>query len=68
MSGRRLDILRPHMIGTLQAAERRRRELSDYPGDRHGVRENAGAAELARLLAVPVADPDETVLTTPYGE
>ena len=39
--------------------------FSEYPGDRHGVSENASTTEPARLLAVFVVDTDETVLTTP---
>ncbi|MFT2214028.1 cupin domain-containing protein [Rhizobium giardinii] len=38
--------------------------FSEYPGDRHGVSENASATLPARLLAVFVVDTDETVLTT----
>jgi quercetin dioxygenase-like cupin family protein len=37
--------------------------FSEFPGDRHGVSENAITTEPARLLAV---DTDETTLTTPY--
>ncbi|MGH8503166.1 MAG: cupin domain-containing protein [Gammaproteobacteria bacterium] len=40
--------------------------FSEYPGDRHGVSENASTTEPARLLAVFVVDTDETTLTTPY--
>jgi quercetin dioxygenase-like cupin family protein len=40
--------------------------FSEYPGDRHGVSENASTTEPARLLAVFVVDTAETVLTTPY--
>jgi quercetin dioxygenase-like cupin family protein len=40
--------------------------FSEYPGDRHGVSENASATERARLLAVFVVDTAETELTTPY--
>jgi len=40
--------------------------FSEYPGDRHGVSENASTTEAARLLAVFVVDTAETVLTTPY--
>jgi quercetin dioxygenase-like cupin family protein len=39
--------------------------FSEYPGDHHGVSENASATEPARLLAVFVVDTDETTLTTP---
>jgi quercetin dioxygenase-like cupin family protein len=42
--------------------------FGEFPGDRHGVSENASATEPARLLAVFVVDTDETELTTPYGE
>lgn len=42
--------------------------FSEYPGDRHGVSENASKTHRARLLAVFVVDTDETELTTPYGE
>lgn len=41
--------------------------FSEYPGDRHGISENASATEPARLLAVFVVDTAETRLTTPYG-
>jgi quercetin dioxygenase-like cupin family protein len=40
--------------------------FSEYPGDRHGVSENASTTEPARLLAVFVVDTAETVLTTTY--
>lgn len=40
--------------------------FSEFPGDRHGVSENASTTEPARLLAVFVVDTDETTLTTPY--
>jgi quercetin dioxygenase-like cupin family protein len=39
--------------------------FSEFPGDRHGVSENASATEPARLLAVFVVNTDEKVLTTP---
>lgn len=42
--------------------------FSEYPGDRHGVSENASATERARLLAVFVVDTTETELTTPIEE
>jgi quercetin dioxygenase-like cupin family protein len=42
--------------------------FSEFPGDRHGVSENASATEPARLLAVFVVDTGETELTTPYDE
>jgi quercetin dioxygenase-like cupin family protein len=51
-------------VTTYRAGE----SFSEYPGDRHGVSENASLTEPARLLAVFVVDTDETVLTTPYGE
>ena len=38
--------------------------FSEFPGDRHGVSENASKTERARLLAVFVVDTDETELTT----
>lgn len=41
--------------------------FSEFPGDRHGVSENASKTERARLLAVFVVDTDETELTT-YAE
>ena len=37
------------------------------PGDRHAISENVSGTEPARLLAVFVADTDETKLTTPSG-
>ncbi|WFP79057.1 cupin domain-containing protein [Mesorhizobium sp. WSM4906] len=42
--------------------------FSEFPGDRHGVSENASATEPAKLLAVFVVDTAEKELTTPYGE
>ncbi|RWB73987.1 cupin domain-containing protein [Mesorhizobium sp.] len=42
--------------------------FSEFPGDRHGVSENASATEPAKLLAVFVVDSDEKELTTPSGE
>ncbi len=42
--------------------------FSEFPGDRHGVSENASATEPAKLLAVFVVDTDETELTTPDNE
>ncbi|CDX17528.1 conserved exported hypothetical protein [Mesorhizobium sp. ORS 3324] len=42
--------------------------FSEFPGDRHGVSENASATEPAKLLAVFVVDTDEKELTTPSGE
>jgi quercetin dioxygenase-like cupin family protein len=41
--------------------------FSEFPGDRHGVSENASKTEPARLLAVFVVDTHETELTT-YAE
>jgi quercetin dioxygenase-like cupin family protein len=41
--------------------------FSEFPGDRHGVSENASKTERARLLAVFVVDTGETKLTT-YAE
>ena len=38
--------------------------FSEFPGDRHGVSENASKTERARLLAVFVVNTDETNLTT----
>lgn len=38
--------------------------FSEFPGDHHGVSENASKTEPARLLAVFVVDTDETELTT----
>ncbi|MGB3389941.1 MAG: cupin domain-containing protein [Pseudaminobacter sp.] len=38
--------------------------FSEFPGDHHGVSENASATERARLLAVFVVDTDETELAT----
>jgi quercetin dioxygenase-like cupin family protein len=42
--------------------------FSEFPGDRHGVSENASTTEPARLLAVFVVDTAETILTSPYEE
>jgi quercetin dioxygenase-like cupin family protein len=42
--------------------------FGEFPGDRHGVSENASTTEPARLIAVFVVDTDETELTTPYEE
>jgi quercetin dioxygenase-like cupin family protein len=39
--------------------------FSEYPGDRHGVSENASKTEPARLLAVFVVDTQEKELTFP---
>jgi quercetin dioxygenase-like cupin family protein len=41
--------------------------FSEFPGDHHGVSENASKTERARLLAVFVVDTSETELTT-YAE
>ena len=49
-------------VTTYRAGE----SFSEFPGDRHGVSENASTTEPARLLAVFVVDTDETNLTTPY--
>ena len=38
--------------------------FSEFPGDRHGVSENASKTDRARLLAVFVVDTGETNLTT----
>ncbi|MGX9119054.1 cupin domain-containing protein [Mesorhizobium sp. BHbsci] len=51
-------------VTTYRAGE----SFSEFPGDRHGVSENASATEPARLLAVFVLDTDETELTTPSGD
>ncbi|MEZ5592735.1 MAG: cupin domain-containing protein [Gammaproteobacteria bacterium] len=51
-------------VTTYRAGE----SFSEYPGDLHGVSENASTTEPARLLAVFVVDTDETELTTPYKE
>lgn len=42
---------------------RKGESFSEYPGDRHGVSENASTTEPARLLAVFVVATDETELT-----
>ena len=42
--------------------------FSEYPGDRHGVSENASQTAPARLLAVFVVDTSETELTTPVED
>ena len=49
-------------VTTYRAGE----SFSEFPGDRHGVSENASTIEPARLLAVFVVDTDEANLTTPY--
>lgn len=51
-------------VRTYKAGE----SFSEFPGDRHGVSENASKTERARLLAVFVVDTDETELTTPFGD
>ena len=51
-------------VTTYRAGE----SFSEYPGDRHGVSENASATEPAKLLAVFVVDTDETELTTPIAD
>jgi len=47
-------------VVTYQAGE----NFSEFPGDHHGVSENASKTERARLLAVFVVDTDETELTS----
>jgi quercetin dioxygenase-like cupin family protein len=47
-------------IVTYRAGE----NFSEFPGDHHGVSENASKTERARLLAVFVVDTNETNLTT----
>lgn len=42
--------------------------FSEYPGDRHGVSENASTSEPAKLLAVFVVNTDEKELVLPYSE
>ena len=51
-------------VTTYRAGE----SFSEFPGDRHGVSENASKTERARLLAVFVVDINETELTTPFGD
>ena len=51
-------------VTTYRAGE----SFSEFPGDRHGVSENASTTDRARLLAVFVVDTDETELTTPFRE
>src|ERR1700733_3333593 len=41
--------------------------FSELPGDRHAVSANASKTKPAKLLAVFVADTNETELTTPIG-
>jgi quercetin dioxygenase-like cupin family protein len=43
------------------------RVFSELPGDRHVVSANASDTEPAKLLAVFVADTNETELTIPLG-
>ncbi|MBZ9919875.1 cupin domain-containing protein [Mesorhizobium sp. BR1-1-12] len=47
-------------VKTYRAGE----SFSEFPGDHHGVSENASKTERARLLAVFVVDTNETNLTT----
>ncbi|MET3521881.1 cupin domain-containing protein [Mesorhizobium abyssinicae] len=47
-------------VTTYRAGE----SFSEFPGDHHGVSENASATEPAKLLAVFVVDTSETELTT----
>jgi quercetin dioxygenase-like cupin family protein len=42
-----------------------RSELSERPGDWHGVSSNASMTEAVKLLAVFVMEGEETQLTTP---
>jgi quercetin dioxygenase-like cupin family protein len=49
-------------VTTYRAGE----NFSEFPGDIHGVSENASTTERARLLAVFIVDTAETNLTTPY--
>ncbi|KCZ94086.1 cupin domain-containing protein [Hyphomonas johnsonii] len=42
--------------------------FAEYPGDHHGISENASGTEPASLLAVFVVDTDEAELTTPYSD
>src|ERR1700733_3387064 len=42
--------------------------FSEMPGDRHDVSANASETEPAKLLAVFVADTNDTELTTPFGK
>ena len=49
---------------TNTASSRAGESFSEYPGDRHGVSENASQTAPARLLAVFVVDTAETELTT----
>ena len=47
-------------VKTYRAGE----SFSEFPGDHHGVSENASKTKRARLLAVFVVDTNETKLTT----
>jgi quercetin dioxygenase-like cupin family protein len=47
-------------VKTYRAGE----SFSEFPGDHHGVSENASKTKRARLLAVFVVDTNETNLTT----
>ena len=47
---------------------RARESFSEFPGDRHGVSENASATEPAKLLAVFVVDTDQTELVLHYDK
>ena len=49
-------------VTTYRAGE----SFSEFPGDRHGVSENASTTEPAKLLAVFVVDTDQTELVLPY--
>ena len=51
-------------VTTYRAGE----SFSEFPGDRHGVSENASATEPAKLLAVFVVDTDQTELVLPYDK
>ena len=42
--------------------------FSEMPGDRHVVSANASETKPAKLLAVFVADTNDTELTTPFGK
>lgn len=51
-------------IKTYRAGE----SFSEFPGDRHGVSENASKTEPMRLLAVFVVDTDAKELVLPYHQ
>ena len=51
-------------VTTYRAGE----SFSEFPGDRHGVSENASTTEPAKLLAVFVVDTDQTELVLPYDK